>query len=263
MAYGGIGRGIVIDNRSSRRSSDVSKDRYRRIIWDALAREKVALPPYPVHGRIPNFINADKAASLLATLDEWKRARVVKVNPDSPQRWVRMNALREGKVLIMPTPRIRDGFLILKGVDAVRASTIKGAFMHGTMLRSVDELSHIKHIDLIVEGSVAVNAYGERLGKGEGYAELEFAILRELGLVDGDVPIATTVYDIQVVEDRLPQEPYDVHVDVIVTPTRLIMVNRMGSRPSGIIWSMLDGAKLSSIPLLQELKSMRVKRDLS
>lgn len=145
----------------------MNKEYYRRLVWDILVRENAALPPYPIHGRIPNFINVENATSLLARLDEWKYAKVIKVNPDSPQRWIRINALREGKVLIMPTPRIRDGFLILEGVDAVKASTIKGAFIHGRRLKSIDELlNHVKHIDLIVEGSVAVNTYGERLGKG-------------------------------------------------------------------------------------------------
>jgi 5-formyltetrahydrofolate cyclo-ligase len=169
-----------------------------------------------------------------------------------------MNALMEGKVLIMPTPRIRDGFLILDCVDAVKASTIRGAFIHGRRLRSIDELlNHIKHVDLIVEGSVAVNAYGERLGKGEGYGELEFAILRELGLVDADVPIATTVHDLQVIDDRLPQDPYDVPIDIIATPTRVIRVHGRGYRPSGMIWHMLSNEKLMSIPLLQELMNRR------
>lgn len=236
----------------------MSKEHYRKLVWDALVRENAALPPYPVYGRIPNFINADKAASLLASMDEWKNARVIKVNPDSPQRWVRMNALMEGKVLIMPTPRIRDGFLILDCVDAVKASTIRGAFIHGRRLRSIDELlNHIKHVDLIVEGSVTVNAYGERLGKGEGYGELEFAILRELGLVDADVPIATTVHDLQVIDDRLPQDPYDVPIDIIATPTRVIRVHGRGYRPSGMIWHMLSNEKLMSIPLLQELINRR------
>ncbi|MEM4351259.1 MAG: 5-formyltetrahydrofolate cyclo-ligase [Candidatus Nitrosocaldus sp.] len=239
----------------------MSKEQYRRLVWDTLVRENASLPPYPVHGRIPNFVNADKAASLLASTYEWKDARVIKVNPDSPQRWVRISALREGKVLIMPTPRIRDGFIMLDGVDAVRASTIKGALIHGKRLKSIDELlNHVKHVDLIVEGSVAVNVYGERLGKGEGYGELEFAILRELGVVDADVPIATTVHDLQVIDDRLPQDPYDVPIDIIATPTRLIRVDRIEHRPSGILWSMLSREKLMSIPILQELMNKGKRR---
>ncbi|AIY90374.1 5-formyltetrahydrofolate cyclo-ligase [Geoglobus acetivorans] len=55
-------------------------------------------------------------------IKEWKKAEVVKVNPDSPER--------------------------------------------------CERLSKIESIEFIVEGSVAVNRYGERLGKREGYETL-------------------------------------------------------------------------------------------
>jgi len=44
-------------------------------------------------------------------------------------------------------------------------------------------------LDAIVCGSVAVTRDGRRCGKGEGYSDLEFAILRELG--HPPVPVAT------------------------------------------------------------------------
>lgn len=74
-----------------------------------------------------------------------------------------------------------------------------------------------------------------------------------MGVVDADTPIATTVHDLQVLNDRLPQDPYDVQIDIIATPTRVIRVDRIGDRPSGIIWNMLSEEKLMSIPLLKEL----------
>ncbi|BDR91153.1 hypothetical protein [Vulcanisaeta souniana] len=50
---------------------------------------------------------------MVVTLSEFIRARVVKINPDSPQRRCRELTLINGKLLITPTPRIREGFLIL------------------------------------------------------------------------------------------------------------------------------------------------------
>jgi hypothetical protein len=44
--------------------------------------------PRPVHHRIPNFVDAEKAAARLAGLPEFKAAAVVKVNPDTPQKMV-------------------------------------------------------------------------------------------------------------------------------------------------------------------------------
>ena len=236
------------------------KARLRRLIWDKLVELNLALPP-PPHGRIPNFKGADVAAGILAGVREWREARVVKVNPDSPQRWVRLRALNEGKLLLMPTPRLREGFLLLDPRRIPRslydrASTIRGAFELGVKLRSIEDLvSAIRRVDFIVEGSVVVNTCGERLGKGEGYGELEYAILLELNLIDPNVAIATTVHEIQVVEGRIPQDPYDVPVDIIVTPTRVMRVQRCRGRPPGVLWDLLDERKLREIPILRELKA--------
>jgi 5-formyltetrahydrofolate cyclo-ligase len=125
---------------------------------------------------------------------------VVKVNPDAPQRGVRFRALKQGKLLLMPTPRLREGFLLLDPTllaptRLFAASSIRGA----SELATPVGLDDLPKIDLLVFGSVAVSPAGDRVGKGEGYAELEFAVLRSLGRVPEDVPIATTVHDAQVV----------------------------------------------------------------
>ncbi len=181
------------------------------------------------------------------------------MNPDSPQRPVRRAALSQGKLLLMPTPRIRRGFLLL---DPSRiparsiswASTIKGAFKLGTPLATLDKLtSTVDRVDFIVEGSVAVSIHGDRLGKGHGYGDLEWGILSELGLVSEDTPIATTVHDLQVYRDQLPQDKHDVPVDLIATPTRLIQAVDRRPKPRGIYWDQLDATKLNEIPILKEL----------
>src|SRR5438876_9899109 len=72
-------------------------------------------------------------------------------------------------------------------------------------------------LDAIVCGSVAVTRDGRRCGKGEGYSDLAFAILRELG--HPPVPVATTVHDLQVV-DSVPCDPTDQPLSVIATPPK-------------------------------------------
>jgi 5-formyltetrahydrofolate cyclo-ligase len=99
---------------------------------------------------------------------------------------------------------------------------------------------------------VAVSPAGDRVGKGEGYAELEFAVLRSLGRVPEDVPIATTVHDAQVV-DAIPREPFDVTLDLICTPTRTIRVRLRGSRPAGVLWHLLPAERRAEMPILEEL----------
>jgi len=194
------------------------KQRLREKIWQDMEKAGVATFPLPCRGRIPNFIGAEKAAERLRQLDEWKRAKIVFVNPDSPQQKVRENALKDGKILIMASPRLKRGFIIIEpsrvhGKEHL-ASTIKGAFKFGIQVQDFPKP------DLVIEGSVAVDLDGHRLGKGHGYGDIEIGIIRERF---GEVPIVTTVHDIQVVE-RVPSEPKDERVSIIVTPTKVIRV---------------------------------------
>lgn len=205
-------------------------------------------------GRIPNFQGAHVAAQSLGRLPEFQRAKVVKINPDSPQAPVRRTALSKGKLLMMPSPRLKRGFLVLdpkKIPESAleKASTIRGAFKYGKLVG----LDNLPKIDLIVTGSVAVSSDGARIGKGGGYSEIEYGILRELGLIGEDTKIVTTVHDAQVV-DEAPVEDHDFSVDAIVTPTRITRTKRRRSQPKGIIWSKVTPIMREKMPVLRELK---------
>jgi 5-formyltetrahydrofolate cyclo-ligase family. len=60
------------------------KQRLREKIWRKMEKAGVASFPLPCWGRIPNFVGAEKAAEKLRQLEEWRGAKVVFVNPDSP-----------------------------------------------------------------------------------------------------------------------------------------------------------------------------------
>lgn len=92
---------------------DLSKEHVRRKVWDLMEKQAIVRPPRPVRGRIPNFEGAERAAGRLLELQEFKAAKTVKVNPDSPQRPVREAVLNAKKTLLTPTPRLRVGFLVL------------------------------------------------------------------------------------------------------------------------------------------------------
>ncbi len=231
-----------------------AKAEARRRVWQLLEERKLARFPRPVHGRIPNFAGSEEAARRLASLPEFDAARVVKVNPDAPQRLVRYLALKAGKTLLTPTPRLREGFLCLLPADIpagklLEAASIAGAAKYGRAIALPD----IPNIDLLVVGSVAVTEAGARAGKGEGYGELEYAMLRMFGKATAATPIITSVHDEQLVEE-LPFEPFDVPLDVIVTPTRTIRTDTKQQKPDRIYWDLLPAHKIEEIPLLQQLK---------
>ncbi len=181
----------------------------------------IATFPRPVFHRIPNFVGAEKTAQNLRELPEYKAARVIFCNPDSPQKPVREAALKDGKIVVMATPRLRKGFLLLDPNTiprnrVFRASSIRGAFQYGRFA----EPSEVR-VDLFVAGSVAVSPDGGRLGKGTGYSDQEYTILKNSGGVTSETPVVTTVHDVQIVE-RILREEWDISVDIIVTPTRVL-----------------------------------------
>ena len=108
-----------------------------------------------------------------------------------------------------------------------------------------------------------VSTNGVRLGKGLGYAELEWAILYLHGMVSDKTVVMTTVHDCQVFPAaELPTSlmcRHDLPVDVIVTPSRVINVtsggNKLLGKPfEGVIWDMLRDEQLENIPILKDLK---------
>src|SRR5215210_1856579 len=153
-----------------------SKDQVRKAVWKAMDREGVSRFP-GAEGRIPNFAGAKLAAKKLAGHRLWKRSRLVKANPDSPQTHVRRLALEEGKLLVMAVPRLRDQHPFrlldprkLRPHQLREAATIKGALRHGTVI----DLDQVPELDLVLTGSVAVNLKGARMGKGGGFSDLEY-----------------------------------------------------------------------------------------
>ncbi|KAL3791734.1 hypothetical protein HJC23_007501 [Cyclotella cryptica] len=263
------------------------KWRIRKAVWDFLEEKDIAQYPRPVHHRIPNFLGADEAAKSLATLPEFQNANLVKVNPDTPQRKVRHFVLESGKTLLTPQPRLRTGFFSTLSTNNVppdvpieALTTSKGAAQHGTPV----SLYESYNVDLVVVGSTAVCPNtGARVGKGEGFAELEWGILTQQGNLDASkVLVVTTVHDCQVLDETGEEEPWmsllkkmkeedgteevaattpfgtltqhDVPVDIIVTPTRIIRVPNRLPKPSGVFWDLLSPQKLSQIRVLQELK---------
>jgi 5-formyltetrahydrofolate cyclo-ligase len=211
-----------------------------------------------VHGRIPNFVGAEKAAERLLAHPVFRRVKVIKVNPDSPQRWVRKLALERGIRVVTPTPRLKGAFRVLDPARIPKkryddAATLKRGGRWGEDV----PLARLPKIDLVVMGSVAVTRDGRRVGKGHGYADLEYGMLRELG--NRAVPVATTVHPLQVLED-FPTEAHDLPVSIIATPDELVEVKRTASPPKGIDWARLPEEALEEMPVLGELRRLLASR---
>jgi 5-formyltetrahydrofolate cyclo-ligase len=234
-----------------------AKAALRTEIWRAMAKPGIRRFPAP-DNRIPNFVGAEDAAQRLSTADAWAKAQTVKSNPDSPQLPVRLRALVDGKLLYMAVPRLaeRDPFFVLDPARLAdpprKAVSIKGASRSAQRVALAD----MEPVDLVVTGCVAVGVDGARLGKGGGFSDLEFALAAAAGLVDARTRVVTTVHDVQVQPaGAIPTVAHDMHVDLIVTPTRVVECPRgRGHRLPRLHWRELTDEKIDAIPLLGALR---------
>lgn len=234
------------------------KGEIRSKVWKYLDNNKLTAL-FPAYRKISNFKGADAAGDLVATLDVFKNAKCVKVDPDKPLQQVRFVTLKAGKTLLVPTPRQRTGLLskITPPADCDDETLIKCSTRQGVREGSSVNIELDEHvtIDLVVVGCVAVSTKGWRIGKGYGYSDLEYAMLASVGYVNPSVPVVTIVHDCQVLD--LPESLFDQHdvaVDFIVTPTRVIQCSGARPRPAGINWSLLAPERLDRIRILKRLR---------
>jgi len=228
---------------------DRAKQALRAQVWSLLERESAA--PSGVHGHIPNFVGAERAAERLAELAAWRTAGIMKSNPDKAQLPVRVRALHEGKLLYMAVPRLATPkpFYLLDPAELHTPFDIVATGDGAAKAAQPVGVEEMRPVDLVVCGSVAVNRRGVRLGKGAGYSDIEIALLTEAGLIRPDTVIVTTVHQLQVVDAELPETEHDFSVDVIVTPDEIV---RCGPprRPSGIVLEHLTEKQRQEIPVL-------------
>lgn len=168
---------------------------------------------------------------------------------------MRQLALEEGKIVYMAVPRLRSErpFVRLDPAKlhgrAREASTIEGAVGLGKPV-TLDEMDEI---DLVVCGSVAANLNGERVGKGGGYSDLEFALLRQKERIRDWTPILTVIHPQQIIGRKIPMTVHDIHLDYILTPEKAFHIPRVCGNPAAIHWDLIDKEKIEAIPALKRL----------
>jgi 5-formyltetrahydrofolate cyclo-ligase len=238
-----------------------AKAALRQEVWSAMRAAKVARFPGAA-GRIPNFTGAEAAAERLRGLPAWQAAGTLKSNPDSAQLPVRQRALEDGKTVFMAVPRLAgtEPFFALEPGELAdpprKAASISGAARSARRVA----LAGLAPVDLVVMGCVAAGEDGARLGKGGGFADLEFALAAAAGLIGPRTVSVTTVHELQVrPAGVIPLTGHDVPVDFIVTPERVIDCRPgHGPRPApGICWADLTEEKIAAIPLLAAQRASR------
>uniref|UniRef100_A0A7C3UCL0 5-formyltetrahydrofolate cyclo-ligase n=1 Tax=Geoglobus ahangari TaxID=113653 RepID=A0A7C3UCL0_9EURY len=195
-----------------------SKQEAREFVWKAIGKYSKFPPPF---GRIPNFIGAEKACEKLREIENYRKVRVVFAAPDSPLKRAREIVIEDGKILLAVKPKM-TGFLI---IDRGRAGTIKEMIRYGKEV-NLDELN--LKVDIFLQGCVAVDRKGNRIGKGSGFGDREFHLLKDSGLLSRNCLYIVVAHPIQIFDDlSYLMDEHDVKADVILTPNEIIWIKKI------------------------------------
>lgn len=194
------------------------KESIRQEIWRLLEEKNIAAFPRPCFDRIPNFIGSWVASERIKQIPEFNSSGCVFCAPDFVLKRVREIVLESNKILAVALPHMVEFLEISERRSVKEATGIKGFRKYGVPLET--------EVELFVEGSVAVDRKGNRLGKGRGYGDREWFYLLENNLLQPEVKVVTLIHDEQIVEDFSNlMTGGDKKVDYILTPTTIIKID--------------------------------------
>ena len=242
----------------------VSKEIIRQRVWNDLRH--VARPDSRFHWNFAEFIadyeGSDVGAQRIQALPAWQASSLIFITPDNNLEELRRIAMEDGKQFVMSTYGIARSFLYIDPslIPAEKygwAATLDGMDRFGKPMGLVD-LTRLGRFDLLVTGAAAISTNGIRFGKGHGYFDLEWAMFSEAQCLTENPLVVCAVHDCQVVDLDLVGSEFDTHVDLIVTPTRNIVIPaEHGHQPGRVVWEHLEPGIVERIPPLQELQQLQ------
>jgi len=200
---------------------------------------------------------AGRLAERLRRLDGYRQAKQLFIDPSPLLKQARLNALVDGKVLVMPGPGLKDGFYRLepytiKFTQLGKAVNGRDLPEFGNRLASREEIKGLE-ISLLIGEAWAVDRRGFYLGEGKGFFDLSVALLAELGgLVEG-YRVVMALADPARLISNLPVESWDAGVDVLLTAEGDELLSRAGGAPPAIVWDALTLDRIRRITPLWKL----------
>lgn len=204
-------------------------------------------------------LHPGKIAEILRRQDVYRQSSALFVGPAPQLSQIRINALLDGKTLMVPAPAIKKGFYRLKPYvipfrDLSHAVSLKGIEGFGKLLDS-SGLAKL-HIDLALTDCLAMGPGGERLGCGTGFFDLAMGILSELGAVDSETLFGAVGVQEQVLDEDLPQESWDVRLHFFLASQGLRLFPQDAQKLQ-VFWGALEKKRIRKIEPLWQLYQAR------
>lgn len=201
------------------------------------------------------FTVQGKLAENLRRSESYRQCRQIFIDPSLLLRQARVNALLDGKDLIMPGAGLKEGFYLLKPFqipfkNLVMGVTYTGLDRYGRRLSAAD-ISTLD-ISLLLGESFAVDRQGCRLGDGLGFFDLAVALLGEMGGLAAGCQVVAAIDDPAKVVENIPQEPWDVKCAKILGPDGIEELFDSSAVP-GIFWDDIPPERIKRISPLRRL----------
>lgn len=215
---------------------------------EALRHKYAAVhPPLQHQGRL---------AETLRQLPIYQQATRLFLSPSQSLSQLRINALLDGKEIILPGPGLKEGFYLLTPFsiplrELSFAVSLKGIASYGTL----QQLSHLgaHPIELLLTEALAVDTSGGRLGDGSGFFDLSCAILAHLGGLAENVAALALLENDGWAEAPLPLDPWDVTMQGIISPMGFQPLQN-DFRAGEIIWDALPARWIRKMTPLWKIR---------
>ena len=192
-----------------------------------------------------------RLAEFLRQTSEYRQCRQLFVSPSPALKQIRINALADGKELIMPGPGLKKGFYLFKPYSVPfqklsLAVGYKGLERFGRLLdrSTLSELD----IELLLTEALAVDEAGVRLGHGSGFFDLACAILRRYQAL-AENPFVWAVCQ-QSRQEPLPEDPWDVRVHGVISNAGARYFQHTPFQADEIFWQSILLKRVKKIDLL-------------
>lgn len=196
-----------------------------------------------------------KISEVIRASEQYRQSTQLFVSLEPILAQTRINALLDGKHLILPSPGLKNGFYLLKPFTVPfsklpLAVKPKGLIQFGKQL-TVDELKKLQ-LELLLVGALTVDKSGTWLGDGNGFFDISFAILSHYSAISKDYAFFAAIdHPKKICEDVLPNDPWDIKSQYIVSPQGI--TETQTDRSHGVIhWNSISEKRIRNIsPLWQ------------
>ena len=221
----------------------------------SIQKDKQSLRDEIVSSDLPIAIDG-KSAEQVRRLPCYRQVRQIFVSPEPALEQIRINCLVDGKMLIMSSPGMKQGFFLLAPFtipfrDLGYAVSMRGLAKYGKKL----DMSAVKElaVGLFVTTCLTVDKGGGQLGDGNGFFDLAYSIFSVQGGVAENAVVCAVVGEEQINTGFLPQDPWDVKADFIVTRKEIIPTSAEKDVSADILWEILPEKRIRKITPLWQL----------